>query len=88
MKTRTSIFEMLLNELLIGKTIYEDNGTDTIVVDKVRFHPKTSTVYAISSTGETVTFFIDDTIDIEMANDVPGVIDISKIKRLTNKDRS
>jgi hypothetical protein len=86
-KIRTSIFEMLLNELLEGKTLYDDNGVDTIIVDKVRFHPKSNTVFASNIDGDTYSFFIDDTIDIEMTNGVSNVLDKTKIKKLQNKPR-
>jgi hypothetical protein len=86
-KIRTSIFEMLLNELLKGKTLYDDDGIDSIIVDKVRFHPKSNTVFATNTSGETYSFFIDDTIDVEMVDGVSDVLDISKIKKLQNKPR-
>ena len=86
-KTRTSIFEMLLNELLKGKTLYDDNGVDNIVVDKVRFHPKSNTVFASNTSGDTYSFFIDDTIDVEMTDGVSDILDKGKIKKLQNKPR-
>jgi hypothetical protein len=86
-KVRTSIFEMLLNELLTGKTLYDDDGIDNIVVDNVRFHPKSNTVYASNASGDTYSFFIDDTIDVEMSGSITDVLDTSKIKKLQNKPR-
>jgi hypothetical protein len=86
-KIRTSIFEMLLNELLKGKTLYGDDGVESILVDNVRFHPKSNTVFASNTTGDTYSFFIDDTIDLEMSEAITDVLDKSKIKRLQNKPR-
>jgi len=86
-KVRTSIFEMLMNELLTGKTLYDDNGIDNIIIDNVRFHPKFNTVFASNSDGDTYSFFIDDTIDIEMDSIIENVLDKGKIKKLTNKPK-
>ena len=86
-KIRTSIFEMLLNELLVGKTIYDDNGIDNILINNIRFHPKSNTVFASNISGDTYSFFIDDTIDIEMDDAIENVLDKAKIKKLQNKPR-
>lgn len=86
-KKRTNIFEMLLNELLIGKTIY-DNDDIGLVVDSVRFHSKTNTVYALDVDGNTRTFFINDTFDIDTVNNFVENIDITKIKKIKNKNRN
>ena len=86
-KIRTSIFEMLLNELLTGKTLYGDDGIESIIVDNVRFHPKSNTVFASNSDGDTYSFFIDDTIDIEMNSTIENVLDKTKIKKLQNKPK-
>ena len=84
-KVRTSIFEMLMNELLNGKTLYDDDGIANIVVDNIRFHPKSNTVFASNVSGDTYSFFIDDNIDIEMDSVIENVLDKSKIKKLKNK---
>jgi hypothetical protein len=86
-KIRTSIFEMLLNELLSGKTLYGDDGVENIIVDNIRFHPKSNTVYASNLSGDTYTFFIDDNIDIEMVTTIETVLDTNKIKKLKNKGK-
>lgn len=84
-KIRTNIFEMLLNELLIGKTIYDDDD-NPFVVDNVRY-TKTNTVFAIDASGNTSTFFIDDNIDIDMPTVIKEVLDKKKIKKVKNKRR-
>lgn len=86
-KIRTSIFEMLLNELLKGKTIYDDDGTTTLLIDNVRFHPKSNNVFVSDLSGNTFSFFIDDTIDLEMSDTIINVLDKDKIKKLKNKPR-
>jgi hypothetical protein len=78
---------MLLNELLSGKTLYGDDGVENIIVDNIRFHPKSNTVYASNLSGDTYTFFIDDNIDIEMVTTIETVLDTNKIKKLKNKGK-
>lgn len=85
-KKRTNIFEMLLNELLISKTIYDDDDNG-LVINSVRFHSKTNTVYAIDVSGNTRTFFINDTIDIDTEQNFIENIDKQKIKKIKNKKR-
>ena len=86
-KKRTNIFEMLLNELLVGKTIYDDDDIG-LLVDSIRFHSKTSTVYAISASGDVRTFFINDTFDIDTVSEFAEDLDVSKIKKIKNKNRN
>jgi hypothetical protein len=85
-KKRTNIFEMLLSNLLVGRTIYDDDG-NPVVVNSVRYS-KTNTVYATDTSGNTVSFFIDDNIDVEMDEDIVEGLDKDKIKKLTNKGRN
>jgi hypothetical protein len=65
-KKRTNIMEMLLSELLSGKTIYDDDD-NLLLIDTVRFNVKTNTVYCSDNLGNTLTFFLDDTIDLDTA---------------------
>jgi len=83
---RTNIMEMLLSELLKGKTIYDDDGV-ACLIDSIRFNVKTNTVYCSDILGNTLMFFIDDTIDIETLGVMTNDIDTSKIKRVKNKTR-
>ena len=85
-KKRTNIFEMLLNELLVGKTIYDDDDIG-LLVDSVRFHSKTSTVYAVALDGTVRTFFINDTFDVETTVSFVEDLDKTKIKKIKNKRR-
>jgi len=85
-KKRTNIFEMLLNELLVGKTIYDDDDAG-MLVNSIRFHSKTSTVYAVDVDGNVRTFFINDTFDVETLTDFVEELDTKKIKKIKNKKR-
>ena len=85
-KKRTNIMEMLLSELLNGKTIYDDED-NPLLIDTIRFNVKTNTVYCSDSTGNTLTFFLDDTIDLDTAVNIVTDLDVNKIKKVKNKKR-
>lgn len=83
---RTNIMELLLNELMKGKMVC-DNEAKPYLIDSVRFNVKTNTVYCTDLSGETLTFFLDDTIDLITTINIKEMLDVKKIKVVKNKAR-
>lgn len=63
-KQETNFFEILFRNLLIGMTVYDDNG-NAIVIDEINYDPLVSCIY-ITSGVDSYKMRIDKNYDFEM----------------------